>query len=68
MIPEWSRTIPAWRKMQVLHDLNWAVQAMALSGMCARFSDAMPEWPRRQRADLALGPGLAEKAYGLHEN
>ena len=58
------RRTPAWRKLELVGQLNAAVQALLLSGLRQRNPQATPEELRRLLADLLLGPELAGRAYG----
>ena len=60
----WRET-PAWRKWELMEDLNRAARELALAGLHRRYPDDSPEVLRRRLADLLLGPELAAKAYGL---
>ena len=61
---ELLRRAPAWRKMQMVDDLNRAVKRLALCGLRERHPGASEEELRRRLADLLLGPDLAARAYG----
>ena len=61
---ELLRSVPAWRKLHMLAQLNSAVQTLALAGLRQRLPDASPADLRRHLADLWLGPELAARAYG----
>ncbi len=61
---ELLRQTPAWRKLELVGELNRAVQALVLSGLRSRYPQATPEELRRRLADLQLGPDLAAKVYG----
>jgi len=61
---ELLRRAPAWRKMQMVGELNRTVKELALSGLRRRHPHASPEELRRRLADLLLGPELAARAYG----
>ncbi len=58
------REAPAWRKLQMVAELNHAARELALSGIRQRYPDATAEEQRRHLADLLLGPELAAKVYG----
>lgn len=64
VLMELLRKAPAWRKLQMVGELNAAVRTLALSGLRERYPQASPEELRRRLADMLLGPELAEKAYG----
>ena len=63
LIRLWRET-PAWRKWELMEDLNRAARELALAGLRCRYPDDSPEALRRRLADLLLGPELAAKAYG----
>jgi len=58
------RQAPAWRKVQMVDQLNQAVRLLALSGLRTRYPSATPQELRRRLADLLLGPDLAARTYG----
>lgn len=58
------RVMPAWRKLQLLAELNRTVDALALAGLRDRYPHASPAELRRRLADLRLGPELATRVYG----
>ena len=58
------RETPAWRKWELMEDLNRTARLLALAGLRRRYPDDSPEQLRRRLADLLLGPELAAKAYG----
>ena len=60
---ELLRQAPAWRKMQMVDQLNQTVRLLALSGLRTRYPTATPQTLRRL-ADLLLGPDLAARVYG----
>jgi hypothetical protein len=55
------RQAPAWRKLQLLGELNAAARALALSGLRQRHPDASPEELRQRLAELWLGPELSAR-------
>jgi len=59
----WRET-PAWRKWELMEDLNRTARALALAGLRRRYPDAGPDELRRRLADLLLGPELAAEVYG----
>ena len=63
LIRLWRET-PAWRKWELMEDLNRAARELALAGLRRRYPDDPPEALRRRLADLLLGQELAAKAYG----
>lgn len=58
------RQLPAWRKLEMVGQLNQMVRTLALSGLRQRHTQATPEELHRLLADLLLGPELAARAYG----
>ena len=58
------RQAPAWRKVQMVDQLNQTVRILAFIGLQARYPVATPQELRRRLADLLLGPDLAARAYG----
>lgn len=58
------RQAPAWRKLEMVDELNAAVRALALSGLRTRHPQADEAELWRRLADLLLGPELATKVYG----
>ena len=61
---ELLRRAPAWRKVQMVAQLNETIRTLALSGLRQRHPDASPQELRRLLANLILGESLAEKIYG----
>ena len=61
---EGLRAMPAWRKLQLVDDLNRMVAALALAGLRQRYPHDSEARLRRRMADLILGDTLAAKAYG----
>ena len=59
----WRET-PAWRKWELMEDLNRAARLLALAGLRRRYPNASPEELRRRLADLLLGPELDAEVYG----
>jgi hypothetical protein len=60
---ELFRQAPAWRKLDLVGQLNQTVRTLALSGLRQRHPQATPQELRRRLADLLLGPALAAQAY-----
>lgn len=58
------RKAPAWRKLEMVGQLNETVRTFALCGLRQRFPDATPEELKRRLADLLLGEELAARVYG----
>ena len=61
---ELLRRAPAWRKLQMVDQLNQAARVLALSGLRQRYPHATPAELRRRLADLVLGAELAARVYG----
>jgi len=61
---EGLREMPAWRKLELVVQLNRTARELALSGLRQRHPRATPDELHRRLADLLLGPDLAERAYG----
>jgi hypothetical protein len=62
------REAPAWRKLELLAQLNASVQLLALSGLRQRHPDASENELKRRLAGLLLGEELACKVYGELEH
>ncbi len=60
---ELLRQAPAWRKLDMVGQLNQTLRTLALSGLRQRYPGATPRELRRRLADLLLGPALAALAY-----
>jgi len=60
---ELMRQAPAWRKMELVGQMNETVRILALTGLRQRYPQAPPEELRRRLADLLLGAELAERVY-----
>jgi hypothetical protein len=58
------RRAPAWRKREMLGQMNEMVRTLAFSGLRQRYPQDTPDELRRRWADLILGPDLAARAYG----
>jgi len=58
------RSLEAWRKLEMVADMNAAVRQLALAGLRRRYPDASQDVLRRRLADLVLGVDLAARAYG----
>lgn len=61
---EGLRSLPIWRKLQIVSDLTMTVRKLAMAGLRERFPEAGPEELRRRLATLCLGRELAAKVYG----
>jgi len=64
VLVELLRSAPAWRKLEMVGQINEAVRILALSGLRSNYPDDSPERLRRRLADLLLGAELAAKAFG----
>jgi hypothetical protein len=58
------RAMPAWRKLELVGQMNLTVTTLALAGLRRRHPRASPAELRRRLADLRLGPELAARVYG----
>lgn len=58
------RAMPAWRKLELVAEMNETVQLLALAGLRQRHPDDTPEERRRRLAGLLLGRELAAEVYG----
>jgi hypothetical protein len=58
------REAPAWRKLEMLAQLNAAAKLLALAGLRQRHPGASEAQLRRRLASLLLGEEEAERAYG----
>ncbi|OQY99428.1 MAG: hypothetical protein B6D41_01480 [Chloroflexi bacterium UTCFX4] len=66
---ELLRRAPAWRKMEMVAQLNATVRLLMLDGLRARYPNASPAELKRRLAELVLGTELAARAYGkLYES
>lgn len=61
------RRAPAWRKLELVGQLNTALQTLLLGGLRRRHPLATPAELRRLLADLVLGPALAAHVYGARQ-
>lgn len=59
----WRET-PAWRKLELMEQLNRSTRQLALVGLRHRYPNATPNELRRHLAHLLLGSELAEQVYG----
>jgi hypothetical protein len=59
----WLET-PAWRKLELLEQLNRSARQLAVVGLRRRHPEATPDELRRLLADMVLGPELATRVYG----
>jgi hypothetical protein len=61
---ELLRQAPAWRKLELVAQMNETVRLLVLSGLRQRYPLATPQELRRRLADVLLGPELATRVYG----
>ncbi|MBI3922635.1 MAG: hypothetical protein HY318_14530 [Armatimonadetes bacterium] len=61
---ELMRQAPAWRKLQLVGQLNRSLRTLALSGLRQRHPGESEVELRRRLADMVLGAELAGKVYG----
>jgi hypothetical protein len=61
---ELLQSCPPWRRLEMVWQMNAAVQTLALSGLSARYPNDPPEKICRLLADVLLGSDLAAKVYG----
>jgi len=61
---EGLRSLPVWRKFELVSELTVTVRQFALAGLRERFPNASPGELDRRLATLCLGPELAERVYG----
>jgi hypothetical protein len=61
---ELRRQAPAWRKLELVAQMNETVRLLVLSGLRQRYPLATPQELRRRLADVLLGPELATRVYG----
>jgi hypothetical protein len=67
VLDEGLRRMPAWRKLQLVGEMNRMLDELALAGLRQRYPTATPTHLRRHLADVRLGPALAARVYGPHE-
>jgi hypothetical protein len=61
---ELLRQAPAWRKLEMVGQMNQTLRTLALSGLRQRHPSATQDELRRRLADLLLGLALAAQVYG----
>jgi len=64
LLVELNRSTPAWRKLELVAQMNESVRLLSLTGLRKRHPGASQEELNRRLADLVLGPDLAERVYG----
>jgi len=62
------RKAPAWKKWQLVNDLNDTAYTLMLSGLRRRHPHATSQELRRYLAEAILGSLLAERVYGPYLN
>jgi hypothetical protein len=67
VLAQLMRDTPAWRKLELVAEMNAAVRLLALSGLRQRYPQATPGELHRRLAAILLGPELAARAYGAPE-
>jgi hypothetical protein len=58
------RAMPAWRKIELVAELNKTARTLALAGLRRRHPNDSPQRLQRRLHGLILGEELATKAYG----
>ncbi len=58
------REMPAWRKMELVGEMNATIKTLARAGLAQRFPKASPQEIERRLADILLGQELAARVYG----
>jgi hypothetical protein len=58
------RQAPPWRKLEMVGQMNAAVQTMMRSGLRECYPKDSPQMIQRRMADLLLGEDLALKVFG----
>lgn len=61
---ELMRQAPAWRKLELVAQMNETIQILALTGLRQRHPDASKQELDRRLADQILGANLAARVYG----
>jgi hypothetical protein len=61
------RAMPAWRKLEMVAQMNATVRLLALTGLAQRYPKASTAELTRRLAGLWLGDELATRAYGVLE-
>ncbi len=61
------RAMPAWRKLELVAQMNATVRALGLTGLAQRYPQASPAELARRLAGLWLGDELAARVYGAVE-
>jgi hypothetical protein len=58
------REMPAWRKLEMVAQLNQTGRELALAGLQTRYPNVPQDELRRRLADIVLGGELAARVYG----
>lgn len=58
------RSLPPWRKLELVEDGNLTVRLFALAGLRSRHPEAADVEIQRRLMDLLLGPEAAQRAFG----
>ncbi|MGB8644724.1 MAG: hypothetical protein WCF84_05770 [Anaerolineae bacterium] len=58
------REMPAWRKLELVCEMNATLRTLTLAGLRDRYPQATKPELMRRLADLTLGSELAAKVYG----
>ncbi len=58
------REMPAWRKLELVAQMNATVRRLAMVGLRQRYPEAGEVELKRRLADLWLGGELATRVYG----
>jgi hypothetical protein len=58
------RTMPAWRKLELVAQMDATVRGLALTGLRQRYPNASAAELARRLADRLLGDELATRVYG----
>ena len=61
------RAMPAWRKLEMVAQMNATVRSLALTGLAQRYPKASAAELTRRLAGLWLGDELAMRVYGAQE-
>jgi len=59
-----ARRTPAWRKLQMVAEMNEKVRRIALARLRRRHPEDSPQRLQRRLADLLLGSDVALRVYG----
>lgn len=62
------RSAPAWKKMQIMSDLNRSMRTLAMSGLRKRHPNASADELHYLLAELLYGAEIAEKMCSVAED